>query len=867
MQQFFHFKKQYPDSIIFFRMGDFYETFFEDAKISSQELDIVLTTRGKSNGDPIPLAGIPYHALDPYLSKLVRKGYKVAICEQVEDPKKAKGVVKRDVVRVVTPGTIIEDSMLEDDRNNYLAAVARGQDGFGLAIVDISTSEFKTTEMLGEEAESKLLTELTSHRPSECIVVPYSPEIPGVSQLNIAVHEYGEGYAFQYERAYDALKEHFRTTSLDGFGLEDKRLAVSAAGMVLAYLKDTQKNPLTYINSISYYHTDSVMVLDSTTQRNLELCANIRDGSRKGTLLDVLDRTITPMGSRGLRQWVLRPLVDVGEIQGRQDAVEELFSDAFKQGDLRLLLKGIRDMERIISRVVYGSANPRDLVALRESLKVIPELKDILREVSSDILKDIIGDLDPHYDLVDLLDSAIVDEPPISVREGRIIKDGYNNDLDEIKQAVHGGKQWVAELERKEREKTGIKSLKVKFNNVFGYFIEVTKPNLSLVPEDYIRKQTMANAERFITPELKEKEAMILGSEEKVQALEYDLFVEIREIITSRAEGIQATARRLAVLDCLSSLAEIATRNGYNRPEITESDVISIKDGRHPVVEGMLQDFVPNDARLDCQEESLLIVTGPNMAGKSTYMRQVALITIMAQMGSFVPAKEASIGTCDRIFTRVGAYDDLTMGQSTFMVEMNETANILNNATDQSLVILDEIGRGTSTFDGLSIAWAVAEYIHSRKIGARTIFATHYHHLTELSQILPRVKNYHIAVMEREDDIIFLRKIVGGPTDKSYGIQVARLAGLPPAVIERAKEVLARLEEEEVVDDKIIAKRLRKKKIQRVFTDPSQSTLAWGQVAEAKPSEVEEALKGLDPDSMTPLDALKALYDLKKRLK
>jgi len=779
-------------------------------------------------------------------------------------PKKAKGVVKRDVVRVVTPGTIIEDTMLEEDRNNYLAAVARDGEAMGVAFVDISTGEFKATEVRGEEAESRLLTELASHRPSECIVPPGNPQVPGAAQLDMAVHEYSD-YAFHHETAYDALKEHFGTASLEGFGLEGKRLAVSAAGAVLSYLKETQKNPLAYINSISYYHTDSVMVLDSTTQRNLELCANIRDGSRRGTLLDVLDHTITPMGSRGLRQWVLRPLLDVGEIKKRQDAVEELFNDAFRQNDLRLLLKGVRDIERIISRVVYGSANARDLVALRESLKVIPEINDILRDSSSDLLREIRDTLDPHQDLVELLDSAVVDEPPVSVREGGIIKAGYSPELDEIKKAVRGGKQWVAELERRERERTGIKSLKVKFNNVFGYFIEVTKPNLHLVPEDYIRKQTMANAERFITPELKEKEALILGSEEKVQALEYELFVEIREKVAGKTEGIQATAKWLAVLDCLSSLAEAAARNGYTRPEVTDSDVISIKEGRHPVVEQMIPDFVPNDARLDCEQESLLIVTGPNMAGKSTYMRQVALICLMAQMGSFVPAKEASIGTCDRIFTRVGAYDDLTMGQSTFMVEMNETANILNNATEKSLVILDEIGRGTSTFDGLSIAWAVAEYIHT-KIGARTIFATHYHHLTELSQILPRVGNYHIAVMEREDDIIFLRKIVDGPTDKSYGIQVARLAGLPPGVIERAKEVLRRLEEEEVVDDKIIAKRLRKRRIQKVFSDPAQSTLTW-QVAEAKPSEVEEMLKTLDPDNMTPLEALKALYELKKRLR
>ncbi len=878
MKQYLEIKKKYKDSILFFRMGDFYEMFYDDAKIASKELDIVLTTRGKSQGQSIPLAGIPYHAVDTYLGKLVKKGYKVAICEQVEDPKLAKGVVKRDVIRVVTPGTVISESMLNDSQNNFLAAVVKGSSSsYGLAIVDISTGEFKATQLDGKTASiSKLISEINLFSPSECLLPSsiYSEVISAFKNMQMQINPYGDEN-FDFDTCYETLKKHFNVLSLEGFGLERKPEAVRAAGGIINYLKETQKNPLTYINQIGIYSTESYMILDSTTCRNLEIVTNIRDGSARNTLFAVLNMTVTPMGRRLLRQWILKPLIDVTRIEERLDAVEAFTKDGFLRDDLRTILKRVQDIERLISRTVYGSANARDLIALKESLKAIPRIKEKLNNLETQgtqktletpLIKRLLNQLDPVEEIVDLIENAITDNPPLTLREGRLIKTGYDSKLDSIRETVKGGKKWIAELEKSQRARTGIKNLKVGFNNVFGYYIEVSKSNLSLVPGDYIRKQTLANAERFITPELKEKEAMILGSEEQINQREYRIFIDVRDRVTDETEKIQSNARTIAALDVLTALAEVAVQNNYVRPEITDTDSgeITIRDGRHPVVEQMIPGFVANDTHLDNENEQVLIITGPNMAGKSTYMRQVALIVLMAQIGSFVPAREASICIVDRIFTRVGAYDDLTFGQSTFMIEMNETANILNNATSKSLIILDEIGRGTSTFDGLSIAWAVAEYIHSRKIGAKTLFATHYHHLTELSQILPKVRNYHVAVKEKEDEIIFIRRIVEGATDKSYGIQVAKLAGLPKKVIDRAKEVLARIEAEEVVDDKIVAKRLRKRRIQKVLSDPMQQNLVFP--APQKESDIEKEIKRLDLNMMTPKEALDKLFELKEKV-
>jgi len=869
MKQYHQMKKKYEDAILFFRMGDFYEMFFDDARIASKELDIVLTTRGKSQGRPVPLAGIPYHAIDTYLGRLVKKGYKVAICEQVEDPKLAKGVVKRDVIRVVTPGTVINESMLSDGQNNFLAAVVKGSESsFGLAIVDISTGEFRATQLDTKTASiSKLISEINLFSPSECLLPSsiYDDTKAAFKNTKMQVNPYGDEN-FDFDNCYETLKKHFNVLSLEGFGLEGKTGAVRAAGGIINYLKETQKNPLTYINRIGLYSTESYMVLDGTTCRNLEVVTNIRDGSARHTLFDVLNGTTTSMGRRLLRQWILKPLIDVTGIEERQDAVEEFTKNGFLRDDSRTILKRVQDIERLISRIVYGSANARDLIALKESLKTIPLIKEKLGNCESPLIKRLLDRLDPVEEIVDLIEKAITGDPPLTLREGRLIKSGYDGELDSIREAVRGGKKWIAELEKSQRARTGIKNLKVGFNNVFGYYIEVSKANLSLVPEDYVRKQTLSNAERFITPDLKEKEAMILGSQEQINQKEYGIFIGVRDRVTNGTEKIQSNARTIAALDVLVALSEVAVQNGYVRPKITDTDSgeITIRDGRHPVVERMIHDFVANDTYLDNEKEQVLIITGPNMAGKSTYMRQVALIVLMAQVGSFVPAKEASVGIVDRIFTRVGAYDDLTMGQSTFMIEMNETANILNNATSKSLIILDEIGRGTSTFDGLSIAWAVAEYVHSRKIGAKTLFATHYHHLTELSQILPKVKNYHVAVKEKEDEIIFIRRIVEGATDKSYGIQVARLAGLPKTVIDRAKEVLARIEAEEVVDDKIVAKRLRKRRIQKVLSDPLQQNLAFP--APPKESDIEKEIKGLDLDVMTPKEALDRLFELKGKV-
>jgi DNA mismatch repair protein MutS len=871
MQQYSRIKSEYKDSILFFRMGDFYETFYDDAKLVARELDIALTSRNKAGAKKIPLAGIPYHALEPYLGKLIKKGYKVAICEQVEDPKVAKGIVKREVVRLVTPGTVLESGMLDEHQNNYLMGIAKGEVGLGLAFVDVSTGEFLATQLEGADLKLKLQTEVIRFKPVECIL-PFSLEKDDIIRFiknidkNILITQYEDEH-FHSERAYSSLLSHFKTMSLEGMGCEDMPDAVSASGAVMNYLNETQKGDLGHIDVINTYSTADFMILDSTTLRNLEIMKNIRDGTQNGTLLEMLDHTSTPMGSRLIRKWLAQPLLKVASITMRQNAAEELFRNTFLRTDIADFFKDMRDIKRLVARIVYGSANARDLIAVKESLKVVPRIKEALNknQPKSLMLKRIAGELDEHIEVVDLIEKAISDDPPLTVREGGLIKKGYNEKLDELKEVASGGKTWVVALQKQERQRTGIKSLRVGYNKVFGYYLEVTKANLSQVPDEYIRKQTLVNSERFVTPELKEKESLILTAEDKMNALEYELFSEIRENVAAHSIQIRKTAGACAELDCLVTLANVAVNNNYIRPEVNEGDEIVIVKGRHPVIEQILHSgFIPNDVKLDGGENRLMILTGPNMAGKSTYMRQVALIAILTQMGSFVPAESARIGLVDRVYTRVGAFDDLSRGQSTFMVEMTEVANILNTASSKSLIILDEIGRGTSTYDGLSIAWAVAEYIHNKnKIGAKTLFATHYHNLTELADIYEGVVNYNIAIKENTDGIIFLRKVVPGGTNKSYGIEVAKLAGLPHDVITRAFEVLRSIEEENIVrvNDETSGK-------QRDDLMPSKKKLTQLVLFEPNPTPhpVVEDIKKLNLDEMTPLDAMNKLNKMKKKV-
>jgi DNA mismatch repair protein MutS len=833
---------------------------------------------------------------------LIKKGYKVAICEQVEDPALAKGIVKREVVRVITPGTLIEDSLLNPQDNNYLMAVSvdpiQGDDNnklpskLGLAFIDISTGEFFTTQLEGgDDIIPKLATELARFKPSECLIPSTLQEnqdqLIGILQHQsqvqspndqtrpMLVTHYNDN-AFKHETAYHNLTEHFHTVSLEGLGLEDQEMAVSAAGAALSYIQETQKAQLSYINQLTTYTTADYMILDATTLRNLEVIRNIRDGSVKGTLIGILDHTVTSMGSRLMRRWVQQPLINITDIQARQDAIEELSAQVFLRRDLAEELKKIYDLERLISRVVYGSANARDLIALKQSLMIVPKVKQMLSEIdpglTSSILLDLEKNMDDQSEITDLIERGVIDDPPVTVREGGLIKNGYNDELDTLHGTSSEGKKWIAALERQEQRRTRIKKLKVGYNKIFGYYIEVSKTQLDQVPQDYIRKQTLVNAERFVTPALKEKENMIISADEKIEALEYKLFTEIRDIVAGQADSIQSTSRNLAKLDVLISLAETAINNNYIRPEITDSEIIKIQDGRHPVVDQILDtSFIPNDTFQDCDTNRLIILTGPNMAGKSTYMRQIALITVMAQVGSFVPATEASIGVVDRIFTRVGAFDDLTRGQSTFMVEMLELANILNNATSKSLILLDEIGRGTSTFDGLSIAWSVAEFIHNKnKLGAKTLFATHYHHLNELAEVLDGVKNYNIAVKEDQDDIIFLYKVQPGGANQSFGIQVARLAGMPPDVIARAREVLAKIEAEDMLavsdDDK--QKMIAADKL--AMGTGKHVQLTFGEQVKAQLPELElkilDELKNLDMKNLTPLQVMNKIYELQTTL-
>ena len=873
MKQYMETKSQYQDCILFYRLGDFYEMFFDDALTASRELEITLTGKNCGQEERAPMCGVPYHAVEGYLNKLVSKGYKVAICEQVEDPKQAKGIVKREVVRIVTPGTNLDAQALDETKNNYIMCIVYIADRYGISVADISTGEYLVTEL---PDSSRLMDEISRFVPAEIICneafYMSGMDLDGLKdRFGVTIYSL-ESWYFDDSLCREKLLEHFHVSGFGGLGLEDYDCGIISAGALLQYLLETQKNSLSNLTHITPYVTGKYMLLDSATRRNLELCETLREKQKRGSLLWVLDKTKTAMGARMLRKYVEQPLISKKDIVLRLDEVEELKNQAISREEIREYLSPVYDMERLLTKITYGTANPRDLTAFKTSLEMLPPVRYLLEEMQSDLLKEIHEDMDSLEDLCTLLRSAIRDEPPIAMKEGNIIRDGYNEEVDKLRRAKSDGKDWLAKLENEEREKTGIKNLRIKYNKVFGYYLEVTNSYKSMVPDYYTRKQTLANAERYITPELKELEDMILGAEDKLYALEYELYCGVRDQIASQVERIQRTAKAVARLDAVASLALVAERNGYVRPNINEKGVIDIKDGRHPVVERMIPNgtFIANDTYLDDKKHRISIITGPNMAGKSTYMRQTALIALMAQIGSFVPASRADIGLSDRIFTRVGASDDLASGQSTFMVEMTEVANILRNATSRSLLILDEIGRGTSTFDGLSIAWAVIEYISdSRLLGAKTLFATHYHELTELEGKISNVNNYCIAVKEKGDDIVFLRKIVKGGADKSYGIQVAKLAGVPDLVIERAKEIVEELSNEDITAkvSEIAAKERTTKKKQKTRRYDEVDIAQMSLFDTVKDDDVLEELKNIDVGNMTPIDALNTIYRLQNKLK
>ena len=872
MQHYLQTKEEYPDCILFYRLGDFYEMFFEDAKIVSRELELTLTGKSCGQEERAPMCGVPFHAYESYMNRLEAKGYKVAICEQMEDPKQAKGMVRREVIRVVTPGTNINEQALDEGKNNYIMCIVSLSDQFGVATADVTTGDFFVTEV---DSKRRLLDEIYKFSPTE-VVCNEALFMSGLdiddlkNRVGIVLYSL-ENWYFDDSLCENTLKEHFRVNSLEGLGLADLECGMIASGSLLKYLYETQKNNLDHISAIHPYTTGKFMVLDSSTRRNLELVETLREKAKRGSLLWVLDKTKTAMGARMLRSFVEQPLIEKEEIEGRLDAIEELMQRAIDREELREYLNPVYDLERLLTRITYQSANPRDLTAFKSSIGMIPHIRGILLELQSKEIQGICEDMDTLEDLYTLIDAAIEEEPPITVREGGIIKDGYHEEIDRLREAKSQGKNWLAELEAKEREKTGIKNLKIKFNKVFGYYLEVTNSFKDLVPDYYTRKQTLTNAERYITPELKEMEDMILGAEDKLVQLEYELFRELREQIAKNVVRIQKTAKALAKIDVFASLALISEQNHYCRPSLNQNGRIDIKNGRHPVVEKMINNdmFIANDTYLDNQKNRISVITGPNMAGKSTYMRQTALIVLMAQIGCFVPAETADIGIVDRIFTRVGASDDLASGQSTFMVEMTEVANILRNATGNSLLILDEIGRGTSTFDGLSIAWAVVEHISNPKLlGAKTLFATHYHELTELEGKLDNVNNYCIAVKEKGDDIVFLRKIVKGGADKSYGIQVAKLAGVPDSVIERAKEIAEELGRHDIVDfTEILSNKknsaTKKKKEHLDEVDLTQMSLFDA----VNDNDIIEELKEIDVGNLTPIEALNKLYELQNKIK
>jgi len=853
MQQYLSIKRKYPDAILFFRLGDFYEMFFDDARIASRVLDLALTARNKGGGEKAPMAGVPYHSADTYIARLIENGYKVAICEQLQDPEEASGIVERDVIRVITPGTVIESEMLSEKENNYLVSLVRYQESLGFSYIDISTGEFLVTE-LPPEMEEKVWDEIDRIQPKEVLIQEEFTDNRKYrlleKQLGFFRNIISNG---SIEKAYRLLTEHFQVHSLSGFGIEEMEAAILAAGEIIKFLKDTQKRELGHLNRLSYYSLNEYMVIDTATRRNLELVSTIREGRKRGSLINILDQTITSMGGRLIKKWVNQPLLEIKQIEKRLNALEELTGNYVYIQRIRNSLEGIYDLERILSKVTYGTANARDLYSLRLSLEKLPGLKDMLEGFTADFLVELKEQLDTLEDITTVLQKSLVDDPPVSVREGGLIKNGYNKELDELRVTRKGGKEWITNLQKTERERTGINSLKVGYNKVFGYYIEVTKSNLDKVPEDYTRKQTLSNSERYITPELKDKEALVLGAEERINELEYEIFVSIRELVGENLLRIKSTASVVATIDVLCSLGLVALENNYQRPELYNDSLIEIKEGRHPVVEKMVEEnFVPNDTLLDGEKNRFIIITGPNMSGKSTYMRQVALIVLMAQIGCFVPAASARIGIVDRIFTRVGASDDLTTGQSTFMVEMNEVANIINNATNRSLVILDEVGRGTSTYDGLSIAWAVSRYINDpHKIGARALFATHYHELTRLEEIYEGIKNYNVLVEEDQEGVHFLHKIVPGRANDSYGIEVAKLAGLPRDIIENARFILNTLENGEELQ------------INESAPVAEKRQLALFEASDNKQyRKIIEKLKKIDLMNITPLQALNILHEL-----
>lgn len=872
MKMYLETKKQYEDCIIFYRLGDFYEMFFDDATIASKEMEITLT--GKSCGleERAPMCGVPHHAVDTYINKLVTKGYKVCIVEQTEDPAAAKGLVKREVVRIVTPGTNLNTSAMEAGKNNYLMSIAYVGGKFGISIADVTTGDYYVTEVTSER---NVLDEINKFTPSE-IICNHSFLMCGLdiedfkNRLSISVFELEEWY-FDDEICTEILKEHFNVLDLSGLGITEMGLGIIASGSLLKYLYETQKNSLSHLTKLIPYSTNTFMILDTSTRRNLELCETLREKQKRGSLLWVLDKTKTAMGARTLRNYIEQPLISKEEIEDRQNVIEELNNSLITRDELREYLSPIYDLERLLSKISYKSANPRDLIAFKTSLEMLPHIKNIITDFSSPLFKDIYNRLDTLEDITALIRESIMDDPPINIKEGGIIRSGYNEEIDRLRNAKTEGKTWLAQLETEEKEKTGIKNLKIKYNKVFGYYLEVTNSFKEQVPDYYIRKQTLANAERYTTDKLKELEDVIMGAEDKLFSLEYNIFTAIRDEIFNQINRIQQTAKAIAQVDVFASLAFVAERNHYVKPNINEKGLIDIKDGRHPVVEKMMSEnmFISNNTYLDMNNNRVAIITGPNMAGKSTYMRQTALIVLMAQIGSYVPAKSADISICDKIFTRVGASDDLASGQSTFMVEMTEVANILRNATSNSLLILDEIGRGTSTFDGLSIAWAVVEHICDKKnLGAKTLFATHYHELTELEGTLQGVNNYCISVKEQGDDIVFLRKIVAGGADKSYGIQVAKLAGVPESVLNRAKELVVELSNADITARaKDIAANMQpgNSVLPGINDDieAHQMTL-FGTFSE---DEIIKEIEELDLGEMTPIEGLNYLYKLQNKLK
>lgn len=854
MQQYLETKEEYPDCILFYRLGDFYEMFFDDAIKVSKELEITLTGKNCGLKERAPMCGVPFHSASVYIAKLIEKGYKVAICEQVEDPKLAKGIVKREVIRVVTPGTVIDEDLLDDKTNNYLAVIYGSGDNFGFAVSDVSTGEIYITEINGAD---EVMNEIARYEPKEILANSAAANILSAQvemRFHISIDECTDDF-FEKSDFEQKILTQFNKNNLSEIGLDKKKYAVYAAGAMIEYLEHTQKTSLSYINTITSYEVNQYMDIDVNTRRNLEITETMRDKAKRGSLLWVLDHTQTSMGARLLKQWVEKPLINSMEINKRLQSVRELTDNIMLRDELMEVLSGTYDISRIMSRLSLGTVTPRDLLALKMTLLKLPELEYCLRSVKSPMLADLCKNFDILEDVCALLERAISDDAPVFLRDGNVIKEGFNEEIDKLRIAMRDGKKWLASVEAEEREATGISKLKVGYNKVFGYYIEVTKSAIKDVPETYIRKQTLANCERYITPKLKEIENTILGASEKIISLESHVFEEVRGSVSGEIERLKRAANIISVTDVLLSLAQAAAKNNFSMPEISDNGRIEITDGRHPVVEKMSGKtmFVPNDTYLNTDEDRMIIITGPNMAGKSTYMRQVALITLMAQIGSFVPAKSAKIGIVDKIFTRVGASDDISSGQSTFMLEMNEVSHILRNATKDSLIILDEIGRGTSTFDGLSIAWAVVEYIHNkRKIGAKTLFATHYHELTELEEKLDGVKNYRIAVKKRGDDITFLRKIVRGGADDSYGIEVAALAGVPKEVISDAKKILKSIENDEIIIE---------------HTKKAEEPVSQMEFGDGIAAEIADELKMLDVTTFTPIEALNKLYELSKKAK